>query len=447
MNSIPSVRVAVVGSGISGLATAWLLQQRFDVTLFERNDYLGGHSHTVEVQSGSSRLAIDTGFMVFNRPNYPLLSALFDHLGVATYPTVMSFSASINGGELEYAGTNLDTLFAQRRNVLRPRYWALLREILRFNREASVSLRELSGGAASLGDWLDQRQFGADFRNDYLFPMAAAIWSCPKARMSAFPARSFLRFFHNHGLIKLRDRPQWCTLTGGSRAYVAKLRAAFRGRVVTENAVHAVARDARGVTLTSRDGETHVFEHVVLACHADESLALLSDASPDERAVLGAFRFQPNRVWLHRDPGLMPRRRKVWASWNYLEQARDSECSAVTVTYWMNALQALDTTDNYFVSLNPPVPPRADLVEAVMTYEHPVLDAGALRAQLEMGRLQGRANTWFAGAWTGYGFHEDGLRSGLEVAHALGGVSPPWDPSAIVASRALVARDEVLSLA
>ncbi|MGF1547329.1 MAG: NAD(P)/FAD-dependent oxidoreductase [Thiotrichales bacterium] len=437
MHSTHRKRIAVVGSGIAGLGAAWLLQRRHAVTLFERNDYLGGHTHTLDVASESKSIAVDTGFMVFNRPNYPLLSALFDYLGVQTYATSMTFSASIDAGAIEYAGTNLDTLFAQRANLVKPRYWKMLGDIVRFNRAANAAVTNGLRGEPSLGEWLDWHRFGPDFRAHYLLPMAAAIWSCPTAQIVAFPAASFLRFFANHGLIKLRDRPQWQTVVGGSRSYVAKLRAQCRARFILDNPAHAVMRDRRGVTVTTRDGETHVFDAVVLACHADEALRLLSDASADERAVLGAFHFQPNRTWLHRDPHLMPKRRKVWASWNYLSNPGTEGDSAVSVTYWMNALQALDSTQNHFVSLNPQTPPRDEFVDAVMTYEHPVFDRAALRAQRELKRVQGVANTWFAGAWTGYGFHEDGLRSAVEVGRALG-VAPPWNQASIAASRALI---------
>jgi predicted NAD/FAD-binding protein len=418
-------RVAVIGGGISGAAAAWLLRDAADVRLYEAEGRFGGHTHTYEVEDSGTRVCVDTGFMVFNRPNYPLLGALFDHLGVATYPTEMSFSASIDDGALEYAGTSLNTLFGQRVNLANPRFWAMLRDIMRFNRVASRTVARGPASRESLAAFLDRHRLSEDFRCRYLYPMAAAIWSCPTGRIEHFPARSFLQFFANHGLIRLRDRPRWLTVDGGASTYMRRLVADLGRRAICGTPVGRVERVADGVRVTLQDGRSERFDDVVLACHTDEALRILAAPTPSERRLLSAIRYQPNRVLLHRDARLMPRRRRVWASWNYIGRSRGDRGRAVSVSYWMNSLQRLATSTNYFVSLNPLTEPRAELVRAEFEYMHPVFDGAALEAQSLLPRLQGRDRVWFAGAWTGYGFHEDGMRSGVEVAAALG-ATVPW---------------------
>ena len=421
-------RIAVVGSGVSGAVSAWLLRDRCDVTLFESEPRFGGHTHTVVADEHGRDIPIDTGFMVFNRPNYPLLSALFEHLGVQTYPTDMSFSASFDNGRLEYAGTDLNGLFGQRRNLFRPAFWGLLASILRFNRCAERALQDPPATHVTLAQFLDAQGFDRAFRDSYLYPMAAAIWSSPHGRIGAFPAQSFLRFFSNHGLIRIADRPQWQTVEGGSRSYMDRLIADLGPRALAGAAVAQVRRGDDGVTLVFADGSRAAFDDVVLACHSDQALRLLDEPTPGERHLLGAIPYQPNRVLLHRDTALMPRQRRVWSSWNYLSEATGSE-QAVSVTYWMNSLQRLPTSENYFVSLNPTREPRAETVVGEYQYDHPMFDADGLLAQQQLHRLQGCSNTWFAGAWTGYGFHEDGIRSAVEVASALG-ARIPWQDQA-----------------
>ncbi|MCB1788917.1 MAG: FAD-dependent oxidoreductase [Gammaproteobacteria bacterium] len=427
-------RVAVVGSGVAGAVTAWLLRDACEVSLFERDTRFGGHTHTVMVREGKVDVPIDTGFMVFNRPNYPLLSALFDHLGVASYPTDMSFAASIDSGRLEYAGTDINTLFGQRGNLMRRAFWHMLGDVLRFNRLAERTLENPPDAAVTLAAFLDANRFGAPFREHYLYPMAAAIWSSPSARIGEFPAVAFLRFFANHGLIRIADRPRWLTVEGGSRSYHDRLIADLGPRAQHGTAVVRVERARDGVTLVFADGARAHFDDVVLACHSDQALALLAQPSNAERAVVGAIAYQPNRVLLHTDAALMPRRRRVWSSWNYLRDG-DSAQAPVSVTYWMNSLQRLPTQRNYFVSLNPTRDPAPASRVAEFHYDHPVFDTTALRAQGELHRIQGVARTWYAGAWTGYGFHEDGVRSAVEVAAALG-AHVPWRTQ-VAASRAL----------
>lgn len=428
-------RIAVIGSGISGASAAWLLRKHAEVTLYEQESRFGGHTHTFRASDDRS-VAVDTGFMVFNRENYPLLCALFDHLGIGSYPTDMSFSASFDRGRLEYAGTDLNTLFGQRRNLVNSRFWGMLISITRFNRVAGQALTQELPAHTSLGDFLDQNGFNETFRSHYLYPMAAAIWSCPRDQIARFPALSFLRFFANHGLIRLVDRPQWLTVEGGSSSYMNRLIDDLGPNARCNQAVVRVIRTSGGVELIDSEGARRSFDEVVLACHSDQALQLLGDPSPSERQLLGAIPYQANRVLLHRDRALMPRERRVWSSWNYLSHSAGQEAQAVSVTYWMNRLQRLHTAKDYFVSLNPLQEPRDEAVVAEFDYEHPVFTTAALEAQKQLHRIQGRSHTWFAGAWTGYGFHEDGMRSGVEVAQALG-ASLPWDSSQVRVSQEL----------
>jgi predicted NAD/FAD-binding protein len=424
------MRIAVIGAGISGLGAAWLLSRRHPVTLYERAAALGGHSHTVDVTVDGRTIAVDTGFIVYNELNYPNLVALFRALGVATEPSDMSFAVSIGPsaerGALEYSGTNLAGLIAQKRNLARPRFWRMVADIVRFYREARAAMRRDTRADLTLGDFLARGGYSAGFLDDHLLPMGAAIWSTPLAEMLEFPLLTFARFFENHGLLQLTGRPRWRTVTGGSRRYVARIAGALGPDAIRHAAATRIVRRPGGVEVRDATGETRLFDQVVLACHADQALHLIADADDHERTLLASFRFQANRAVLHGDARLMPRRRAVWASWNYLapdpDAARDG---AVAVTYWMNRLQNLDPAVPLFVTLNPPVDPRAELVHARIDYEHPVYDRAAIAAQGALATIQGRRRTWFAGAWLGYGFHEDGLRAGIAVARALV-AEVPW---------------------
>ena len=417
-----SLDVAVVGSGIAGLSAAWLLAQRHRVTLYEADARLGGHSHTVDVAAGGTTVAVDTGFIVYNEPAYPNLTALFAHLGVATQPSEMSFAVSLDDGALEYSGSDLRGLFAQRGNLVNLRFWSMLRDLVRFYRSAPRDAAR--AGLMPLDDYLDRNGYGRAFREDHLYPMAAAIWSTPAAQIGRYPTEAFVRFCENHHLLTLSDRPAWRTVSGGSREYVRRLSAALGDRVRTGCGALAVRRDARGASVASASGGDERYDHVVIATHADEALRLLPDASADERRLLGAFAYSTNRAVLHSDPALMPRRRAVWSSWNYGADRRRPD--ALCVTYWMNRLQAIDAGTPLFLTLNPSREPRAGLVHRTETYEHPLFDAEALRAQGELWSLQGRRRTWFCGAYFGAGFHEDGLQAGLAVAEAIGAVRRPW---------------------
>ena len=425
------VRIAIVGTGIAGLAAAWLLSRRHTVTVFEADPRLGGHSHTVAVPTAEGEVPVDTGFMVYNEHTYPLLTQLFAHLKVPTAETNMSFSASIADGSLEYGGGSLKALLAQRTNLLRPAFVRMLLDIVRFNRTGLRYLQEPGGDDLTLGDFLARHGFGRSLGEWYLLPMAAAIWSAPVARMLDYPARSFLSFFANHGLLSIHGHHQWRTVAGGSREYVRRIMAELGPRVRVATPIKAVRRlPEGGVELTEASGATAQFDHAVLACHADDSLRMLADATDTERSILSCFPYQANRAILHGDDALMPRRKAVWSSWNYLAQRTTSQGAGVSVTYWMNSLQNLPCRENVFVSLNPLKEPDPRLVHAEIDYAHPVFDRAAVAAQGRIGEIQGKAGVSFAGAWLGHGFHEDGLRSAVAVARQLG-VTPPWEQASV----------------
>lgn len=413
-------RIAVIGAGISGLGAAWALARHHEVTVFEANATPGGHSNTVEVDYDGKGIAVDTGFIVFNDWNYPNLTRLFARLDVPAIKSDMSFAVSVGGGGLEWSGNNVATLFAQKRNLLRPSFHRMWRDILRFNKGAVADLAAGRMAGLSLGEYLSRGRYSGSFMLDYLLPMGAAIWSAPLGEMMDFPAETFANFFRNHGLLSINDRPQWYTVQGGSREYVKRLLADGDFALHLHTPVHAVQREADGVSvITARDSTR--FDQVVLACHADQALRLLEDrATTHERSLLGSFRFQPNRAVLHRDPGQMPRRRKVWASWNYLSEPRRDLQRRVGLTYWMNLLQSIDSDRPLFVTMNPVTEPREDLVFAEFAYEHPLFDRAAIDAQARIEEIQGKDRLWFCGAWCKYGFHEDGLTAGLRVAEALG---------------------------
>ena len=427
------MRIAIVGTGIAGSAAAWALAAHHTVTVYEKELRPGGHSHTIDVDYDGTCIPVDTGFIVYNELNYPNLTALLAHLGVETVESDMSFSLSADHGRFEWmAGgrglkQTLDCAFAQRRNLLSPPFWWGLRELARFNR---VSREDRAAGwlaGCSLADYLRHRRFSARFLRDYLVPIGAAIWSTPVDKMLDFPAENFIAFFDNHRLLHAdSDRPAWRTVKGGSRRYVEKLAARFRDRMRLGAAVTRITRAAHGVTVADSLGHSDTYDHVVIAAHCDQTLAMLSDATADERAVLGAIAYRPNEVFLHRDTRLMPRRRRAWASWNFLRAGgRGVDGGEVAVTYWMNSLQRIDERYPLFVSLNPPFEPEPALTFAHFCCEHPQFDAAAFAAQARLETIQGARRTWFCGAWAGYGFHEDGLGAGLKVAEALG-ARVPW---------------------
>lgn len=416
--------IAVIGSGISGLSAAWLLSQTCNVTLYEKDGRIGGHANTFEAEVPEGRVPVDTGFIVFNRLNYPNLSALFDRLGVPTAPTEMSFAVSVDRGRMEYGGQNLNSLFGQRRNIVRVEHWRLVADILRFFREA-VNQARLVDDETTMEDFLGRFGYSRAFVEDHLLPISAAIWSTPARQMLDFPARSFVAFFANHHLLQIIGRPEWLTVRGGASEYVGRL-VDDAGLVPVLNAdIRSVERHEDRAELVFADGSRRSFDEVVLACHADQALALLGDAAPEEQQLLGAFRYNANEAVLHTDKSFMPRRRSLWAAWDYLRTGAPGE-EQLSLSYWMNRLQPLPTRTDLFVTLNPGHEFAPGTVQYRTTYEHPLFDSRALAAQRDFHRIQGARRTWFAGAWLGYGFHEDGIQSGLEVAERIGGVDRPW---------------------
>lgn len=414
----PPLDIAVIGGGISGLSAAWLLSKRHRVVLFEAEDRLGGHSHTVDVGD----CAVDTGFIVYNESTYPNLTALFEHLGVATKRSDMSFAVSLDDGRLEYSGGGLFGLFAQGRNAFSPRFWSMLRDLVRFYRQAPRDLAKL--GDITLDEYLDAAGYGPGFREDHLYPMAAAIWSTPAAQIGAYPAASFIRFCETHGLLKLYGRPAWRTVAGGSRSYVTALANAIP-ETVSHAPVKAITRSADGVEIIGSDGHRRRFHEVVIATHADQALALLADPGEAEGRLLGSFDYVVNDTFLHSDTRLMPRRRRTWSSWNYMTR-NEGDQRGLSVTYWMNRLQGIESDKALLVTLNPCREIEPGAVIRRLSYRHPRFDMRAMVAQRSLWSLQGHRNTWFCGAYFGAGFHEDGLQSGLAVAEAIGGVRRPW---------------------
>jgi predicted NAD/FAD-binding protein len=420
------MRVAVIGTGIAGNAAAWALSKRYPVTVYDRELRPGGHSHTVTIDYDGTAIAVDIGFIVYNELNYPDLTALFAHLGVETIESCMSFAVTADAGRFEWKGggaTWAETargLFAQPKNLFSPSYLRMLRDILTFNTQ---SVKDQAGGVLAgitLGDYFAWRKFAPRLLTDYLAPMGAAIWSAPADQMLEFPAENFVAFFNNHRLLQY-DRPVWRTVKGGSRTYVDRLTSAFGDHLRLGCAVTSIERTPHGVIVSDSHGRHETYDHVVIAAHSDQALAMLADASVAEKQILGDIGYAPNVVYLHRDPRLMPKRKNAWASWNFLRwQRQDSPVNDVAVTYWMNRLQGIAEDKPLFVSLNPPFAPDPALTFGRYMCDHPLYNAAAFAAQKRLGEIQGQRHTWFAGAWTGYGFHEDGLRSGLAVAEALG---------------------------
>jgi predicted NAD/FAD-binding protein len=421
------MKIAIVGSGISGLAVAHRLHGQAELSLFEAGSYFGGHTHTVDItlptDGGLVTHGVDTGFLVFNERTYPNLIALFAELGVETAKSDMSFSVQVpgvkSGAALEWSGSSLNTVFAQRSNAFNPRFLRMLRDVLRFNRLATdIAVRNAESELNQpLSAFLDQHAFSTEFRDWYFLPMLGCIWSCPTDQMLRFPVATMVRFCHNHGLIQVSNRPQWWTVRGGARHYVDKIIERIADKRLNTPVQHVV-RDGDGVWLTA-GGQTERFDKAVLACHSDQSLALLHNPSAAERAVLGAIRYQPNVAVLHTDTSVLPQKRLAWAAWNYQRDAGAANQARVCLHYLLNLLQPLPFAQSVVVSLNPVSPIAPEHVHGKFEYAHPVFDQEAIAAQSQLAPLQGQQHTYFCGAWTGYGFHEDGLKSGLDVAQRI----------------------------
>ncbi len=423
------MRLAIIGTGIGGNAAAYALSKSFkhDITVFEKEHRPGGHSATVDIDYDGHSISVDTGFIVYNEANYPNLTALFAHLGTPTHGSDMSFALSVDGGRFEWCGRAngpIGGLFAQPKNFFSPSYLKMLLEIVRFNRLAASDLAANRLDDNSLGQYLMANGFSSRFRNDYLLPMGAAIWSMSTRSMLQFPAKAFISFFSNHHLLQYNGH-QWRTVTGGSRVYVEKMVDAYRDRLHLSTPVSRVIRQDNGVVLTFADGSTADFDGVIFGSHTDQTLGMLADATPQERSVLEAIAYKPNTVYLHRDPRLMPLRKKAWGSWNVIQDKDNSE--ELCVSYWMNRLQGIDKKYPLFVTLNPTEPPAEHLTFGRYTYDHPQFNSAAIAAQPVLSAIQGRHRAWFCGAWSRHGFHEDGLMSGLDVAERLG-VIPEWRP-------------------
>lgn len=427
------MRIAIIGSGISGNAAAWALTQPTtetqanDVCVYESRDRPGGHSYTVDIDYDGKTIPVDMGFIVYNTLNYPNLVALFKHLGVQTRESDMSFGVSMRDGTLEWSGKSLKTVFAQKRNIFSLSFWVMIRDILKFNKMAQADLKANRLGKRTLGDYLSDNKFSKVFISNYLAPMGAAIWSTPHADIMSFPAESFIRFFNNHKLMHKRsDRPKWRTVVGGSRSYVSKIIAPFQHNIRFESKVAKVIRKDGMAYVKDIHGNQEAFDHVIFASHTDQTLSMMADATTQEQAILGAIKYRPNTIYLHRDQSLMPKDRSVWSAWNYIETPDLMQQKAgVCVSYHMNALQNIDNECPVFVSLNPETPPQDALTFHVTHFDHPQFNQEALEAQEALGSIQGCDNFWYCGAWCGYGFHEDGLKAGLSVAEKLG-ARIPW---------------------
>jgi predicted NAD/FAD-binding protein len=417
-------KLAIVGSGISGMAAAWFLHRRFDITLFEQNDYVGGHTNTVTIEEGNRKVPVDTGFMVFNHVTYPLLTRLFKELEVETEATDMSFSVQHRPSNLEFNGGNLDLLFVQRRNLLSPRYWRMLFSIDRFNKEAIPAINDPRWADFTLAQYIQSRGYGSDMLDRYLIPMSSAVWSTPPEEMLDFPAMTLLRFWHNHGFLGLDKRHQWFTVTGGSRNYAQKLTAPYQEQIRRSRKVIGVKRSPKSVELSFAEGTSETFDKVLLASHADQSLAMLSDPTEQESRLLREFRYQPNTATVHTDESFMPRLRRCWASWNYRLEGSEKGVERATIHYWMNNLQHIQGEKNYFVSLNCENQIAPEHILRRIKYEHPLFSLSAIKAQRELdsfNNLSPDQTTYYAGAWFNYGFHEDGLASALACSRALAG--------------------------
>lgn len=413
------MKIAVIGSGISGIAVSWLLNKKFEIELYEKNNYIGGHSNTFEVDYGDKKIAVDTGFIVFNHRTYPHLTKLFDILGVKTKESEMSFSASINNGQIEYSGKSLSALFSQKKNIFNLQFLLMIADIIKFNKNAAAILESTDN--PTLGEFLDNLKIGKYFRELYLLPMAAAIWSCPVETMKSYPAKSFVRFFLNHGLLTISDQPIWRTVEGGSREYVKLLCQDFVQKITKNYPIKEIKKLSNG----QLEIAGKIYDKVIIATHSDQALEIIGEFNSTTKNLIRKFRYQKNIAVLHSDENLMPQNKKAWSSWNYLKNHRNDDRDAIALTYWMNLLQKIDIKYPLFVTLNSTQKINPNKIFAEFEYEHPIFDQEAVDAQNKIDAIQGMENLYFCGAYLGYGFHEDGLLSALKVSKILG-VEAPW---------------------
>ena len=428
MQTLKKKKIAIIGSGISGLGAAWLLSKTHEVSVFEADQHFGGHANTVTAKTTDGPIAVDTGFIVCNDRNYPNFLELLNQLKITPHPTEMSFGVSMDRGQFEYAGSSeLKRLFAQRLNLIRPRFWRMVRSIMRFYEE-SRNIDPIDAENITLRDYLVQQRYDRTFLRDHILPMAAAVWSTPSSKVGDFPLTSFLRFCSNHGLLQMKDRPQWFTIPGGSKEYVRAIIDQSDAKFEKNMPIESIRRLTDGVIVTPAGKKSEKFDEILIATHANTALELLKDADPIEKSILSAFKYAKNEAVLHSDTAFMPKRKKAWSSWNYIQN--DSlDGDNLSVTYWMNELQPLNTKTPLFVTLNPQVEPKSDLVHFRKTYDHPIFDLSTLTAQKQLLNIMGHRNVWYAGAHFGYGFHEDGLQSGLFAAERLGNIKRPWNGS------------------
>jgi predicted NAD/FAD-binding protein len=415
------MKIAIIGAGISGLGAAYLLSPHHDVTVYEKNNYIGGHSRTIDIESGGYKTPVDTGFIVFNNWNYPHLLGLFKELDVPYQNSDMSFGVSIDNGWLEYGS---DGMFSQKKNIIRPKYYGMLADILRFNRQALAYIEKNS--EITLQQCLDELNMGDWFRRYYMLAMGAAIWSCPIETIMKFPAKTYLRFFKNHGLLSVNNSPQWYTVSSGSREYTSRLIDKIKGTTQFTCGAKNIKRDGEHVYVTDVHDKTEMYDQVIMACHANEALVMIENPMADETEILGGFQYQDNHIIVHSDESFMPKTKRCWASWVYLSEGREDKNDAVSLTYWMNNLQDLDRDRPIFVTLNPGRRPDENKIMDEHVFSHPIFDLGAIKSQDRIDEIQGKNNIWFCGAYQRYGFHEDGLLSAVNVAKAMG-VSIPWE--------------------
>lgn len=415
------MKIAIIGTGISGLGAAYLLNPHHDITVYEKNQYIGGHSRTIEVPAGGQTIPVDTGFIVFNDWNYPNLKGLFKELGVAFEKSDMSFGISIDNGWLEYSSYNL---FAQIKNIFRPKFWSMLSDILKFNKQAPNYLDKETD--IVLEDCMNDLKMGEWFRNYYLLAMGASIWSCSIDTIMKFPAKTYLRFFKNHGLLSVNDRPQWHTVRGGSREYVKRLTESFKDKIKLGHGIKTVSQSGEQFKVIDEHGNEEIFDQVIFSSHADETLKMIEEPTAEEQEILGAFDYQENKIITHSDESFMPKNKKCWASWVYLSEGRTDDKDVVSLSYWMNNLQNFDHNHPVFVTLNPGRRPQEDLIMDEHTFSHPIFDSKAIKAQEKIETIQGKRGLWFCGAYQRYGFHEDGLLSAVKIAEQMG-VEIPWD--------------------